>query len=164
MAGDAVTVELAELEAVQETLRRAAAAPDGGLLAALAQAGESATAERILAGGPAPDGAPWAPRRTPRGQPLLNLDGGLSDSLVGRAASGAAEWGSPLAYARIHQRGGTILGAPLLAWPGPGGEMVFRRRAEIPARPYLGIGEAERRMLLDAVEGWVEGHLAGGAR
>lgn len=154
--GVTIHADTVELEAVARALGEMAGASSEELLADLAQVGESMTQERILRGGPAPDGSAWAPRAIPSGKRLLNQQGGLSDSVEGRAAGDAAEWGSHLIYSRIHQLGGVISGRPRLAVPVPGG-LRMPRRVEIPARPYLGIGPEEREALIDVAEAWMEG-------
>ena len=160
--GIAVTIDTAELAAVVAALDRAGGAALGGLLADAAEVGATATSERILAGGPDPDGNPWAPTAWPTGRRILNDQGGLSDSIAGRTTGSAAEWGSGLVYARIHQLGGTVSGRPRLRFETPFG---FRapRAVEIPARPYLGIGDTERQYLEGVVLGWMDRSLTRGA-
>lgn len=161
--GVTITLDTAELAAVAAALDRAAGAPLRGLLADVAEAGATASSERILAGGPDPDGTPWEPTAWPTGRPILNDQGGLSDSIAARTTRRSAEWGSGLVYARIHQLGGQITGRPRLLFEGP---MGWRSPASvrIPARPYLGIGDAEREWIDGIVRDWVDGLLQGGAQ
>ena len=139
--GRGVSVELdaPELASLAADLRRASRADRRRLTQALAAAGESAARERITAGGPGPDGERWAPRHplNPSRKPLLNREGGLNDSIEGRGNASTARWGSNLVYARIHQLGGVIK---------PRRRRMLRFEVGgIPARPYIGWGDRERR-------------------
>ena len=160
--GIRVVLDASEIVALSRTLQRLADAPLAPLMRDAAEAGASATQARIEAGGPAPDGAQW-PARDPRDtspHPLLNREGSLWESIDTESDADTAAWGSSLIYARIHQLGGVIepdqretLRYQL------GGATYYAQSVEIPARPYLGIGPAEERMILDVVEDWVEQYL-----
>ena len=164
MAGVAVELDSRDLAALGQALRRASKAKLRPLLDDIAGAGESATRGRIREGGPAPDGAPWPERRPGYDNPrnLLNFHGGLLDSIDSEASEQAAVWGSSLVYARIHQLGGTIVprNARALAFD-LGGDLVLARSVTLPARPYLGYGEDERRGVEDMIELWLEELLGG---
>ena len=164
--GASVAIDASQVAALARRLRAAAAAPTAPLMEAIAAAGESATRARIAAGGPAPDGSAW-PSRHPdyvNPFPLLNREGGLVDSLATQASAESAEWGSNLIYTRIHQLGGTIepKNADALRFM-LGEETVTAKSVTIPARPYLGWGEDEVRMVEDVVEAWLEQSLGGTA-
>lgn len=83
-----------------------------------------------------PDGSPWPEhsfvtlRRRGAGAPKLRDQGHLYASLAYSASQSSAAVGTNRRYARIHQSGGRA---------GRGGS------AEIPARPYLGINDDDRR-------------------
>ena len=148
-----IELDAREMAALDEALRRGAAGVDE-LLSGIAAAMESGARERIAAGGPAPDGGEW--RGTRRGnEPILNMDGGLADSIESGADASGAWWGSNLVYSAIHQFGGTIepQNAAALAWEGGDGP-VFARKVEMPARPYLGWGATEVRLADDVAEAW----------
>ena len=79
----------------------------------------------------APDGKGWQPSQRARkqGGKTLTDTARLRQSLTSRAGDDYAEVGTNMIYARIHQLGGSA---------GRGGA------ATIPARPYLGFGEADK--------------------
>lgn len=98
--------------------------------------------------GQAPDGAPWAPlspttlarKRDPR--PLFGESRRLSSEIAYKAGSDFVEVGSSLVYAAVHQFGAaqgafgrTRRGAPI-PW------------GDIPARPFLGLADDDRRDVL----------------
>ena len=167
--GVTVELEAPELAALAGDLRRASEGGRRQLARALAAAGESAARGRITRGGPDPDGRPW-PRRHPLSRsrkPLLNRDGHLHDSLSSGASvdGSTAHWGTDrLVYARIHQLGGVVRPRRrrMLRFES-GGRPVFARRVVIPARPYLGWGEGEKREASRVVRRWLERALPGGA-
>ena len=157
--GASVTIDAGKVADLARRLRAAAAAPTAPLMEAIAAGGESEARARIAAGGPAPDGSDWQPRHPEyvNPQPLLNREGGLVDSLASQAGAVAAEWGSNLVYARIHQLGGTIKpkNAEALRFM-LGEETVTAKSVTIPARPYLGWGDDEVRTVEDVVETWLD--------
>ena len=164
-----MTVELdaPELASLAEDLRRASQASRQRLLQGLAAAGESATRGRITAGGPGPEGERWPARHplSPSRKPLLNREGHLHDSIESGADASTARWGSDrLAYARIHQLGGVIRPRRrrMLRFDA-GRRAVFARQVTIPARPYLGWGEMERREAARVIDRWLDQVFAGGA-
>ena len=165
MAGVAVVFEAHELAELGRAMRALSQAQLGPLMDRIADVGESETRKRIEDGGPAPDGTDW-PERHPDYEsphPLLNLGGGLVDSIESDADESTALWGSSLVYARIHQLGGTIVprNASALVFT-LGDATVTARSVTIPARPYLGYGAPEREHVEDVVEAWLEESLDGG--
>ena len=166
-AGVTLELDASELGVLAADLRRAARADRRRLMAGLAAVGESATRARLTAGGPDPDGRPWPPRHPlSRGRhPLLSHRGGLHDSIEADADESTARWGSNLVYARIHQMGGVVTPrrGGVLAFAG-GRDPIFRTRAVIPARPYVGWGGEERREAAAVVERWLDQALGGGRR
>lgn len=109
---------------------------------ALSFEGEQQTRTRIQREKAAPDGTPWAANvpwyaATKKGS-LLQESGSLLDSLSAQPSGTAAEWGSNLIYAAVHQYGAEI--KPKTAKRlYVGGR--FARRVNIPARPFLGLSE-----------------------
>ena len=88
---------------------------------------ENQTRRRISTEKTDPDGEPWdewseayAAVRPQKGG-LLDLDGGLVDSIAYETSSDAITVGSNLVYALVHQDG----------W----------KKKNIPARPYLGVSD-----------------------
>ncbi len=136
------------------------------VLPAIAAAGKAVTQDRLASGGPAPDGSAWKPLNPayaaskPGSGGILSLHGHLRDSIVSSSTATTAEWGSNLEYAAIHQVGGTIRPkkGKFLSFL-LGERRVFARKVEIPARPYLGFGEDEKRAVLDFIDDWFERSL-----
>ncbi len=159
MAGATVVLESHELAELGRGIRRLSRAKLGPLMRDIAKVGEEGTLARIREGGPAPDGADWPDRHpaydNPR--PVLNLSGALGESIESDADEDTVSWGSSIVYARIHQLGGTIKPkhGKALAFT-LGTEAVFARSVTMPARPYLGYGDAERQGVEDVVEAWLE--------
>ena len=156
MPGVAVVMDAPDLRALGVDIRRASSRHRRLLTAALATVGESATRERIHAGGPAPDGTKWAPRQTPSSKPVLVRRGHLARSIRPASTPSTAEWGSRLIYARVHQLGATIrpTSKKMLRFI-VGRKAVFAKAVTIPARPYLGWGDLERAEADDVIANWV---------
>ena len=135
MGAVSIVVDAREIADLATALQRLATASLGPVMERVAAAGEEATRERIA-------------------------DGGLLDSITGEHTDDTAAWGSHLVYSRIHQLGGTVepVDKQVLRWES-GGDVVFASKVEIPARPYLGIGDAERALILELVEDWVTQQL-----
>ncbi len=85
-----------------------------------------------------PWGSPWAALRLRKGQPLRKT-GRLQRSIVSRADATGVTVGTNVIYARTHQFGATIVPkkAKALAFPGPGGRMIFAKKVSIPKRSFL---------------------------
>lgn len=108
-----------------------------------------------------PDGAawrPWIPAYAELRGPgsILTRSGALGQSLNFQASLSEVRWGSPMVYAAVHQFGAVIVpktkpalsfqlafavldGRP--AW-------VHVQSVVIPARPYLGLNEADREEIV----------------
>ena len=133
-----------------------------------------------------PEGRPWAPwlpayAAITRSNGILRgrgSSGGLMGSINYRVEGAGVRVGSNKKYAAVHQFGATIrpVNAPALAFflgsvrLGPRGgvhrgrHLVLAKKVVVPARPYLGVGPAERAMVLEQVQGAVERALAGAGR
>lgn len=107
----------------------------------------NSTQDRILAGGPAPDGARWpawnplyAAGRSAKGGGMLNLSGVLRATIEKEAGRRSVRVGSNRIYAAIHQFGGTIRpkNAKALKFR-MGGRFFALASVTIPARPFLGV-------------------------
>ncbi len=114
-----------------------------------------------------PYGAPWAAlspayAALKRGPGILResgMRGGLMGSITFQVAGSELHVGSNKVYAAIHQFGGVI--KPVSARALRFGLMIGGKRAvvrvhsvRIPARPYLGFGPADYRVVMDVLEAW----------
>ncbi|WP_421793937.1 phage virion morphogenesis protein [Hydrocarboniphaga effusa] len=158
MAGAALRFDIQGLVQTREQLDRLMRFDRRELLQGLAQLGEMQTKRRISDEKEAPDGSAWPAwsdsyaAQRPAGKSPLEDSGGLYESITGEADDSAATWGSNKEYARIHQEGGTTSPhtiradqAKALNIPGVGyRRSVKHPGSKIPARPYLGISDANR--------------------
>ncbi|MEO1752024.1 phage virion morphogenesis protein [Thiofaba sp. EF100] len=97
-------------------------------------------------------GMPWAPlaprtikARGGDAHPILQRSGQLASSIVTEHGKDYAIVGSNKRYAAIHQFGG---------------QAGRKRKAIIPARPYLGLGEEDKGEIMDIVRGYLGGALS----
>ena len=109
----------------------------------------------------APDGTKWKPlsparikqrlkRHKSGNMKILQDTGELRRSVQYEAGKTYVRIGSNLEYARIHQFGGTI---------------HFKKRkgsVTIPARPYLGVTQDERRHINDTLKAYLKRHVFAG--
>ena len=145
MAGVALEYSAADLKA---TARAAAAAlakaGDGArLLDEIGAYLELSVSERFRQE-VGPDNVPWQPTR--RGHSILKgSPPQLMSSITRRTGPDSVEIGTNKIYAAIHQKGGTIRpkSAPFLVFTAADGATVFAREVTIPARPFLGIDDAD---------------------
>lgn len=106
-----------------------------------------------------PGGNPWPKsiRALVQGGQTLTDSGRLRGSITHNVLGGnAVEVGTNVAYAGIHQMGGTITAknAPYLTFR-IGGQWVRKKSVTIPARPFLGIDDADETELLAIAEDYV---------
>jgi phage virion morphogenesis protein len=92
------------------------------------------------------DGRPWKPLkpatlRHKKGAKILTESNHLRDSIRHQVGGNTLRVGTNRPYGAIHQFGGRA---------GRG------RRVNIPARPYLGIGERESKEIVQIVTEWME--------
>lgn len=100
-----------------------------------------------------PDGVPWTPTR--RGVSILKgSPPQLMSSIARDVSRDQVAVGTNKIYAAIHQDGGVIhpKSGDFLVFQGAGGETVFAREVTIPARPFLGIDEADEREIQQTVQ------------
>lgn len=85
-----------------------------------------------------PWGSPWAALKFRRGQPLRDT-GRLMNSIVANPDDKGVTVGTNARQARLQHYGGTVVAGPgkTLAFPGPGGGIVFAKRVTIPGRPFM---------------------------
>ncbi len=91
-----------------------------------------------------PDKVSWkkSARAKKQGGQTLTDTGRLRASITGNVRSDGIEIGTNVVYAAIHQFGGEA---------GP-----RKRRVTLPARPYLGVDDEDRRMILRVVQRAIE--------
>lgn len=132
------------------------------ILRNIATLGESSTRERF-ATETGPGGERWAPSLRARltGGKTLTQDGHLGDSITSRASRTEAEWGTNVIYGGIHQFGGEIRArnARALRFRLASGEFAIARRVTLPARPFLGISDADEADILDLIQRRIEGAI-----
>lgn len=145
-----VHVHLSGFETIEQALARLNPFQADLLLESLARLIQQSVRERLIAGGPAPDGSAWAPNLEGR-RPVLHRSGALARSIDYAVSGMQAVVGSGLIYAAIHQFGGTILPkkGDRLAFQ-IGGRQVFARKVTMPARPYIGLSGEDRAELVQA--------------
>lgn len=100
-----------------------------------------------------PDGKPWKPlspitQQIKGNNKILRQGGYLADKTAYNYNDQNVEFGSDAKYARLHQFGGTITPkrAKRLKF---GKSNIFARKAEIPARPWLGVSRNDEGKLLE---------------
>lgn len=108
--------------------------------------------------GIAPDGTPWKANSaiTPKygiNRPLHGKTLNLRNGMVYQAGATSLRFGpsqATRAYAAIHQFGGVIKpkNGKALFFQAAGGGYRALKQVTIPARPYLGLSEADLRMVL----------------
>lgn len=138
-------------------------------LEAIGAAWETTTRERF-ATGKAPDGTPWKPslRVKEHGGKTLVLEGergGLLGSITHQVDGDSVQVGTNKVYGRIHQFGGTIQrrGAHAVPLHLPGGRDLSGGVVQIPARPYLGVNEADYENWTEILEGFLAEKTGGAA-
>jgi phage gpG-like protein len=120
------------------------------------------TRRRFLAGR-GPDGQVWKKGLKTSGKTLIGA-GILMRSIQDRPPTGnSVEWGSNLIYARVHQFGATV--RPVTAGGALrfqlNGRWVIASKVEIPARPYLGMNQADLENAAGTLLAYVAGPLGG---
>lgn len=128
------------------------------IFAAIANYGESSTRLRFTKQ-VGPGGQRWKPsaRAAATGGKTLVASARLLRSITHRADNSGAEWGTNVKYAGIHQFGGEIKAkGRALRFKVPGGGFVTVKKVTMPARPFMGVDEADGREILalatDAVD------------
>ena len=146
----AIHVNLSGFETVEQALAKLDPFKADHLLEALARLIQQSVRERLIAGGPAPDGSAWAPNLEGR-RPILHRSGALARSIDYAVSGMQAIVGSGLIYAAIHQFGGTILPkkGDRLSFR-IGNRQIFARKVTMPARPYIGISADDQAELVQA--------------
>lgn len=118
-----------------------------------------------------PDGTPWKPSRRARreGGRTLTDTGRLRASITHRATRTTLEVGTNVVYAAIHQFGGRTPPRTIrprkkkaLWWRGAPHPVakVEHPGSTIPARPFLGIDEGDRTMVIHVVSRYLQRRAA----
>lgn len=100
----------------------------------------------------APDGSRWLPSRrvleSKKGGRTLVLSSRLMRSITQQSDSTTVRIGTNVVYAAIHQFGGIIRPKTKKALSfGKGKNKVTVSKVTIPARPYLGLNDADRKSI-----------------
>lgn len=148
-------IGMGSVDRLAARIARLADLPTRPLMDEIGATVESQTRRRLDTDKTAPDGTPWVPwstayARTRRpGQSLLRADGHLADSIdyVVGAGGDSVEVGSNMVYAAAHQYG---LDMSIVS---------TRARVRIPARPYLGLSDADVEELSALVDDYVDRQL-----
>ena len=150
-----IQFELNGLEHVTDAINQALAAFERGeVLETVGATVESQTRRRIDTEKTAPDGSRWAnwsasyAKTRHGGHSLLSGRGDLLDSIRSEVRGRQAEVGSNLVYAAAHQDG---LDMTIVS---------TKRRVTIPARPFLGVSEANEREIEQVVNDWLAERLS----
>ena len=162
MASLSITVDVGGLDATVAVLDRLRALDPGRLMTNIAAIGESQTRRRITSEKTAPDGTAWPPNV--EGTPTLKRTGrNLLDSVSSDATADQARWGADWEFASIHQEGAVIRAkdAKALMFTVQG-KTVAVGAVTIPARPFVGLSNANRREIERLVTDHL-GRLLGGA-
>ena len=122
------------------------------------QAGEAMVANTQLRfkSGKGPDGRAWKGSMKLEGKTLVDT-ARLRSSVTKRVSVNQTEVGTNVRYARIHQYGGTIRvkKAKYLRF-NVGGRWVRKKSVKIPARPFIGISEDDKKDIQDILRNTVE--------
>ena len=150
MAGIAIRIDIQD-EAVRAALDRLGAAAED-LTPAMDEIGDYLTAatQQRFERGTGPDGKAWPPSirvQMNQGGKTLMDTGRLVSSITWRAGRDFVEVGTNVIYAAIHQLGGTIRAKTEkgLKFRIPGVGWRTKASVDIPARPFLGVDEDDRR-------------------
>lgn len=122
------------------------------LMEAIALSGEGSTRRRIEQTNVSPEGVAWKPsiRVKAQGGKTLFEHGALAGSIVSEGTAEEAVWGTNLIKARILQLGGIILPKTAKALRFRiGGAWRVVKKVVMPARPFFGASEADRKDWLD---------------
>lgn len=162
-----------DMSQVQSTFQRLAmAVSDTAPIMRAIGAGLVTSTQDRMDDGVGPDGASWAPLNPvyaagKKGPGILReraMRGGLQGSITYSAGRDQVAVGSNKIYAGVHQTGAVIT-------PKGGGRLVFRlgnrvvhaRSVTIPARPYLGVSNEDREMIMDVVTGALDRAIGSGS-
>lgn len=150
MAGSELSLDIRELEKISDAFMRASSMNMKELLKVIGVEEEGQIKERFESKED-PDGNKWdvwsdryrkrQSEKNPAASVLMGSNARLQESITFKATSYGVVWGSVLIYARVHQKG-------------------FDEN-NIPARPYLGIGEEDELLIGETVESFIRKESGG---
>lgn len=141
--GISIVVDMSDFGRVADLVTRLSAFDASELMSSIGALGESQTRRRITDEKTGPDGTPWPANRA--GTPILVQSGEhLLASIAWTSSGEEAEWGAWWERAHVHQDGMTIKPktAKALRFPIAGGEFAMAKQVTIPARPFVGLSDA----------------------
>jgi len=164
-----ITIKIDGADAIRERLREISARTSNlsPIMKAIGDRIVEQTKRRFEAGGPAPDGTPWKEPKSPNPKRIrtLTVSGHLRDSIryqmIGR---NTVAIGTNRVYAAIHQLGGRTAAHIIrprnkggLFWPGAKHPVKSVRHpgSVIPARPFLGLSEANSTEILGIINDYI---------
>lgn len=180
MAGTRMEFKVDDREALQ-MLERQAQPPGSDIMNRLGEYLQASTQDRFTTQ-TAPDGTPWQPlkaryarRKKYNPDKILTLRGYLRSGIRHQVTGDTSvEVGANLAYAAIHQLGGTIdmpARQATVRYRSVAGRTLFASRKHkraterqvsigkhqvvMPARPYLGISQADDQEIREIILDWV---------
>lgn len=113
-----------------------------------------------------PDGKPWAPlrestRKQKKNPKILSESGHLRGSIRYQAEGNRLRVGTNKVYGAVHQLGGKPhmikpKNKKALSWPGAQHPVKKVNHPGIQARPYLGIGDEDRKDILEVLDDYLE--------
>ncbi len=156
MDGVSFQIETKGLEGALARLNRLGALNKTELMDGLGRLGQEQTRQRIEVEKTSPAGEKWT--QTIEGRKALFVTGAhLARSIDYVSTESDARWGSGWIGARVHQYGATIRPKKARALCFMlGGKKVFAQRVTIPARPYVGLSEANRAEMVKTAERFVD--------
>jgi phage virion morphogenesis protein len=159
MAGTNITVKVTD-SGVAAAFARLIAIGGGLDRAALKNIGEAmvgSTQDRFTSA-TAPDGSKWKAlnpeyAKGKKGPGILRESLQLEMSIVYQLSDSSVSWGTNKIYAAAQQFGAVIVptNASALAFR-LNGKLLLVKKVTLPARPYLGVSDADRTTMLEIVE------------
>ncbi len=121
--------------------------------------------------GSSPDGVPWAPKsqatldayaarkETVSTKPLIGPSRTLSTTIFAQPSPTSVSWGSAMIQAAVMQFGAQAgeFGATIGRDKNGREFMVSTTWGDIPARPFIGVGEDDETAIVATLEEWLEG-------
>lgn len=138
-----IEVAISGLERALGAIAGLARLPEDELLSAIGALGESQTRRRVEETKTGPDGQAWPPNIEDHSI-LLETGRHLRDSITFVVGAGEVAWGAGWEFAHVHQFGAVIRpkDAPKLVFQ-LAGRTVHAAKVTIPARPFVGLSEAD---------------------